>query len=348
MSDKTTNQPPTLEPRRRRRSSSPTPSWRTARRTSAPEQLDSPIERRPRHLGHVHPRVRRPAAGALAPLPPAHSRAGDRTGAADRARRPARQGTARQLQPAPGRVQRAALPEPGTAPGRPRPGGHARADPRQREVRLAQGLPLLAPTPRCGSGRRSSAVWRTPDARSGCPCTSPSARARSDGSSASCRSGSGASRRSRSWPRRRACRSSRSRRCATSAPPWSASTSRSAKTATPPSETCCPPTSEAPEETAWDNERERIVHEAISQLPDTERTVLTLRFGTGPRGAPDADRDRQTARLLRRAGLPARAARAEEARRVARAGSPARGRLSISRQGPRPDNMSGGGPRLLR
>src|SRR6202035_3880196 len=35
------------------------------------------------------------------------------------------------------------------------------------------------------------------------------------------------------------------------------------------------------EETAWDNERERIVHEAISQLPETERKVLTLRFGTG-------------------------------------------------------------------
>ena len=42
-----------------------------------------------------------------------------------------------------------------------------------------------------------------------------------------------------------------------------------------------PSDAEAPEETAWDNERERIVHRAISQLPDTERTVLTLRFGTG-------------------------------------------------------------------
>src|ERR1039458_2835785 len=38
---------------------------------------------------------------------------------------------------------------------------------------------------------------------------------------------------------------------------------------------------EAPEDTAWDNERERIVHKAIEQLPETERTVLTLRFGTG-------------------------------------------------------------------
>lgn len=42
-----------------------------------------------------------------------------------------------------------------------------------------------------------------------------------------------------------------------------------------------PSDQEAPEETAWDNERERLVHMAIASLPDTERTVLTLRFGTG-------------------------------------------------------------------
>jgi RNA polymerase primary sigma factor len=42
-----------------------------------------------------------------------------------------------------------------------------------------------------------------------------------------------------------------------------------------------PSDAEAPEDTAWDNERERIVHNAIAKLPDTERTVLTLRFGTG-------------------------------------------------------------------
>ena len=43
----------------------------------------------------------------------------------------------------------------------------------------------------------------------------------------------------------------------------------------------CEAAAEAPEDTAWDNERERIVHQAISQLPETERKVLTLRFGTG-------------------------------------------------------------------
>ena len=43
-----------------------------------------------------------------------------------------------------------------------------------------------------------------------------------------------------------------------------------------------PSDAQVPEETAWDNERERIVHHAISQLPETERKVLTMRFGTGP------------------------------------------------------------------
>jgi RNA polymerase primary sigma factor len=42
-----------------------------------------------------------------------------------------------------------------------------------------------------------------------------------------------------------------------------------------------PSDDEAPDDTAWVNERERIVHEAIAQLPDTERTVITMRFGTG-------------------------------------------------------------------
>ena len=42
-----------------------------------------------------------------------------------------------------------------------------------------------------------------------------------------------------------------------------------------------PSDAEAPEESAWEHEREEIVHRAISQLPETERKVLTLRFGTG-------------------------------------------------------------------
>jgi len=42
-----------------------------------------------------------------------------------------------------------------------------------------------------------------------------------------------------------------------------------------------PSDDQAPDDTAWEHERERIVRRAIAQLPETERTVLTLRFGTG-------------------------------------------------------------------
>ena len=46
-----------------------------------------------------------------------------------------------------------------------------------------------------------------------------------------------------------------------------------------------PSDAEVPEETAWDNEREQIVHGAIGpQLPETQSDVLTLRFGTGREG----------------------------------------------------------------
>jgi RNA polymerase primary sigma factor len=41
-----------------------------------------------------------------------------------------------------------------------------------------------------------------------------------------------------------------------------------------------PSDTEAPEDRAWESERERIVRHAIAQLPDTERKVITLRFGT--------------------------------------------------------------------
>ena len=82
------------------------------------------------HARHVHPGVGRPAAGALAPLPATHPRPGDRPGQADRARRPARQGTARQLQPAPRRLQRRGDTRTRACPRRSRPGGHARPDPR--------------------------------------------------------------------------------------------------------------------------------------------------------------------------------------------------------------------------
>jgi len=42
-----------------------------------------------------------------------------------------------------------------------------------------------------------------------------------------------------------------------------------------------PAEQDAPENVVWENERDRIVRKAMAQLPDTERTVLALRFGTG-------------------------------------------------------------------
>ena len=90
----------------------------------------------------------------------------------------------------------------------------------------------------------------------------------------------GASRPSRSSRLRPACRSIRSRRYVTSARRSSASTSRSATTATPRWAICCPPTPRRRRRPPGTTSVSGSCT-AISQLPDTERTVLTLRFGTG-------------------------------------------------------------------
>ena len=88
-----------------------------------------------------------------------------------------------------------------------------------------------------------------------------------------------------------------------------------------------PSDAEAPEETAWEQraraDRPRGDLAAARNRAHGPDAALRHR----PRGAPDADRDRQAPRLLRRARLAARAARAEEARRVAGAGGAARGRV---------------------
>ncbi len=78
-----------------------------------------------------------------------------------------------------------------------------------------------------------------------------------------------------------------------------------------------PSDAEVPEETAWDNERERIVHQRDLAAARNRAQGPHAALRHRPRGAADADRDRQAARILRRAGLSARAARPEEARRVA-------------------------------
>ena len=74
---------------------------------------------------------------------PAHRRAGGRAREADRARRPPREAGDGRGEPPPRRLDRQALPQPGPAVPRPDPGGHDRARPRGREVRLPQGLQVL-------------------------------------------------------------------------------------------------------------------------------------------------------------------------------------------------------------
>ena len=68
---------------------------------------------------------------------------GGRAGQADRARRHRRQAADGRGQPAPGRLDRQELPRPRPALPRPDPGGHPRADPGRREVRLPPRLQVL-------------------------------------------------------------------------------------------------------------------------------------------------------------------------------------------------------------
>ena len=68
---------------------------------------------------------------------------GGRALEADRARRPRREAAHDPVQPAPRRLDREELPQPGPAVPRPDPGRDARADPRRREVRLAARLQVL-------------------------------------------------------------------------------------------------------------------------------------------------------------------------------------------------------------
>ena len=88
--------------------------------------------------------------GHAAALPEGHrprtaadGRAGGRAREADRARRPLREAGDGGGEPPPRRLDREALPQPGSPVPRPDPGGHDRARPGRREVRLPQGLQVL-------------------------------------------------------------------------------------------------------------------------------------------------------------------------------------------------------------
>ena len=176
----------------------------------------------------------------VGPLPAAAPRGGDRARQAHRARRPGGEGPDDQLQPPARRVDRAPLPGPGPAVRRPRPGGHARPHPRRREVRLAQGLPLLhlrdAVDPAGDPARPGEHVAHHPAPR---PRRAARAQGRPDRARAGdeARPRADATRRS-PWPP--SCRSRRSSRSARPSAPSRRSTSPSARTATRRSATCSP------------------------------------------------------------------------------------------------------------
>src|SRR6266545_1647544 len=77
------------------------------------------------------------------PPPAAERRRGGGPRQAGRARRCCRQGGDDQREPPPRRLDRQALSRPWRSLPRPDPGGHARLEPRGREVRLAAGLQVL-------------------------------------------------------------------------------------------------------------------------------------------------------------------------------------------------------------
>ena len=97
----------------------------------------------------------------------------------DRARRHGGEGADDPVEPPPRRLDREELPQPGPPVPRPDPGGHARPDPRGREVRLAPRLQVLDLRDRGGSARRSRARSPTRPGRSACRCTSSSGCRRS-------------------------------------------------------------------------------------------------------------------------------------------------------------------------
>ena len=137
------------------------------------------------------------------------------------------QGADDQLEPAPRRLDREALPGPRAVAARPDPGGDHRADPRGREVRLAPRLQVLdvrdVVDPPGRPARRGEQVADDPDPRAHRSSASRRSRARS----ASSRRSSGGSRPTRRSPKRRSSRSSRCARCARPRVRSRASTGRS-------------------------------------------------------------------------------------------------------------------------
>ena len=156
--------------------------------------------------------------------------AGGRAREADRARRPPREAGDGRGEPAPRRLDREALPQPGAAVPRPDPGGDDRPRARRREVRLAQGLQVLDlrdlvdPPGGRACARRQGAHDPHAGPRRREAEQDPARR------SASCAPSGAASRRTPRSPPSSTCRSRRSSRSAAPRRRRSRSRSRSATT----------------------------------------------------------------------------------------------------------------------
>ena len=160
-------------------------------------------------------------------------RRGGRAREGDRARRQAREGPHGQLEPPSRRVDREEVPGPRPAADRPDPGRDHRPDPRGREVRLAPRLQVLdvcdLVDPPGGAARRREQVAHDPHPR-------PHRRARAEDGARRARARVAARTRADGRRGRRegeAEPQARARRCALPRARLRASTSRSAKTATP-------------------------------------------------------------------------------------------------------------------
>ena len=293
---------------------------RAARRLRrARPAADRDLQRRARRLHHRRaPAV--PQRGG--PPPAADAGRGDRAVQADRARRPRGEGPPGHLEPAARRVDRPQVPERRRAdPARPDPGGHARADPRRREVRLAQGLPLLhlrdAVDPPGDQPRARRARPHDPaaDQRRPARAQDRQRRARAEHAARPAADAGGARRARREVePRQIEELRDVARKVTSLERPVGDDGETELGELLPGDE---PP----PEEEVEVALRDETVRAVVQSLPDREREVIELRFGLNGDTRPGVGpRDRPPARGPARRRAEARAARARGAGAAARDG----------------------------
>ncbi len=285
-----------------RRTSSPGSSRRRSSASSTSAGIEiveaPPVERPP-----VAPGCRRVDDGRASALPaggrtpPAADRgAGGRPREADRARRRGREGGDDPVEPPARRLDREELPQPGPPVPRPDPGGHARADPRRREVRLAPRLQVLdvrdvvdPPGGRAGARRQGA---DDPDAGAHRRAAAEDQPGRALAVDAA-RTGADARR-----DRRRGVAHARSR-CSRCAPPHArrrASTRRSATRTTRCSATSSPATSRCPRTPSTSSCGARRCAHALALAPRARARGRDDALRHRRRRAPDARGDRAAAR----------------------------------------------------